>query len=245
MNKKLEADLISIAHAILKLKDKEDVIRVHELVSALHEKLSALKFMNEHFDEKKPTVGTDSSFFESMDQVFNNEISDAVELDDVVYVNVDDKDIDVNVEPGIETIKDIVAQMPYESVAVDEVMDQVNKKSQEQISEFDALVSDFKDIPEFDPIAENLIKDESVSLNDSLKKGEIHIGLNDKIAFLNQLFDGDNSSYDNVLDKLNKFNALEEAKHFLLQEIKPKFNNWEGRDEVEERFMEIIETRFK
>ena len=101
MNKKLEADLISIAHAILKLKDKEDVIRVHELVSELHEKLSALKFMNEHFEEKKPTVGTDSSFFESMDQVFNNEISDAVELDDVVYVNVDDKEVDVNVEPGI------------------------------------------------------------------------------------------------------------------------------------------------
>ena len=60
-----------------------------------------------------------------------------------------------------------------------------------------------------------------------------------------KLFDGDNSTYDNVLDKLNKFNSLEEAKHFLLQEIKPKFNNWEGRDEVEERFMEIIETRFK
>ena len=48
--------------------------------------------------------------------------------------------------------------MPYESVAVDEVMDQVNKKSQEQISEFDALVSDFKNIPEFEPVSEDLTK---------------------------------------------------------------------------------------
>ena len=31
----------------------------------------------------------------------------------------------------------------------------------------------------------------------------------------------------------------------LMLRDKPKFNNWEGRDEVEERFMEIIETRFK
>ena len=56
MNKKLEADLMSIAHAILKLKDKEDVIQIHAQVSLLYEKLSALKFINEHYENKQSKV---------------------------------------------------------------------------------------------------------------------------------------------------------------------------------------------
>lgn len=245
MNKKLEADLMSIAHAILKLKDKEDVIQIHAQVSLLYEKISALKFINEHYENKQPTVGTDTSFFEAMDQVFNNDVSDAVELDNVVYVNVDDKEVDVNVEPGIETIKDIVAQMPYESVAVDKVMDEVNKNSPSTISEFDALVSEFKDIPEFEPINQEKLKEEQLSLNDSLKQGVINIGLNDKIAFLNQLFSGDNKDYENVLAQLNSFKSLGEAEEFLAKEVKPNYNNWEGKTDLEERLMEILATRFK
>ena len=44
MKKKLESELISIAHRILKLKGKDDIIKLHAEVVALHEKLSFLKF---------------------------------------------------------------------------------------------------------------------------------------------------------------------------------------------------------
>ena len=50
MKKKLEADLISIAHRILKLKGKEDVTKMHAEAAALYEKLSVLKFANENFE---------------------------------------------------------------------------------------------------------------------------------------------------------------------------------------------------
>ena len=44
MKKKLESELISIAHRILKLTGKEDIKRMHEEVALLYEKLTVLKF---------------------------------------------------------------------------------------------------------------------------------------------------------------------------------------------------------
>lgn len=57
MKKKLEAELISIAHRILKLKNKEDVRELHHETQKLYEKLSVLLFVEENFDEVKPTIG--------------------------------------------------------------------------------------------------------------------------------------------------------------------------------------------
>ena len=57
MKKKLEAELISIAHRILQLKHKEDVRELHHETQKLYEKLSVLLFVEEHFSEIKPTIG--------------------------------------------------------------------------------------------------------------------------------------------------------------------------------------------
>ena len=72
MKKKIESELVSIAHRILKLKGKEDVIKMHAEVTALYEKLSVLKFAHETFEGNIPTIGNDSSFFEMLDVAFNN-----------------------------------------------------------------------------------------------------------------------------------------------------------------------------
>ena len=63
MKKKLESELVSIAHRILKLKGREDVDRMHNEVSKLYEKLTVLKFAQENFEDDMPTIGNDSSFF--------------------------------------------------------------------------------------------------------------------------------------------------------------------------------------
>jgi hypothetical protein len=57
MKKKLEAELISIAHRILKLKNKSDLIQLHQETQKLYEKLSVLRFVEENFAEAKPTIG--------------------------------------------------------------------------------------------------------------------------------------------------------------------------------------------
>ena len=57
MKKKLEAELISIAHRILKLKNKSEIPQLQAETLKLYEKLSVLRFVEENFSEVKPTIG--------------------------------------------------------------------------------------------------------------------------------------------------------------------------------------------
>ena len=57
MKKKLEAELISIAHRILKLKNKSDIAQLVAETTKLYEKLVVLQFVEQHFAEVKPTIG--------------------------------------------------------------------------------------------------------------------------------------------------------------------------------------------
>ena len=80
MKKKLESELMSIAHRIFKLKGKEDVVKMHIEVTGLFEKLSVLKFAHENFEDDFPSIGNDSSFFGMLDIAFNNTLSDNIEV---------------------------------------------------------------------------------------------------------------------------------------------------------------------
>jgi hypothetical protein len=90
----------------------------------------------------------------------------------------------------------------------------------------------------------NFSHKEKRSLNDKLKKG-IKIGLNDKIAFTKHLFGGITDDYDRVLSQLNTMQSFEEVINFIQHQIKPDYNNWEGKDVFEARFMEIVERKFE
>src|SRR5690606_41844470 len=104
MKKKLESELVSIAHRILKLKGKEDVLKMHAEVSVLYEKLSVLKFAHENFEKDIPTIGSDTSFFGMLDEAFNNKISDTIEREDKIYINLDTVEDDGIMEPVMEKI---------------------------------------------------------------------------------------------------------------------------------------------
>jgi hypothetical protein len=57
MKRKLEAELISIAHRILKMKNKSELVQLQQETLKLYEKLSVLRFVEENFSEVKPTIG--------------------------------------------------------------------------------------------------------------------------------------------------------------------------------------------
>jgi len=81
------------------------------------------------------------------------------------------------------------------------------------------------------------------SLNDRLKKG-INIGLNDRLAYIKHLFEGNATDYNRLLSQLNTLESYEEAHRFIQQQIKPDYNNWEGKEEYETRFLQAIENKF-
>lgn len=242
MKKKLESELISIAHRILKLGGKEDVNKMHAEVAALYEKLTVLKFANENFEDDMPTIGNDSSFFGMLDTAFNNRISDNIEVDDKTYINLDDTENEEITEPLMEKIKDMVAQMPEETQKVDDLIDEVIPEKKYHKNDFDEITAGFDQMPIFEPIS-NQNSTEKKSLNDRFKSG-LNIGLNDKLAFIKHLFDGSAEDYNRVLSQLNTTSDLTEATHLIRNVVKPDYNNWEGKEDYEARFMEIIEARF-
>ena len=242
MKKKLESELISIAHRILKLKGREDVDRMHEEVSKLYEKLTVLKFAHENFEDKMPTIGNDSSFFEMLDTAFNNKVSDNIEVENKIYINLDEVEDDGIMEPVMNKIKDMVAHMPQEEPnEIDIILEKAKKEETATTVEFETISADYGVIPEFEPIEE---AQKRKSLNDKLKGRNLQIGLNDKLAFIKHLFDGKSEDYDRVVSQINTSKSLEEAQNLIHQLVKPDYNNWEGKETYEDRFLQLVESKF-
>ncbi len=243
MKKKLESELVSIAHRILKLKGKEDVLKMHDEVKVLYEKLSVLKFAHENFEGDIPTIGSDSSFFEMLDGAFNNKVSDNIEFEDKVYINLDEVEDDGIMPPVMEKIKDMVAQMPQESQKVDAMIDAVLPEKNYYKNDLEEITAGFEEMPEFDPIDEK--NNDKKSLNDTLKSQGLNIGLNDKLAFIKHLFDGKSEDYDRVVSQINTMNNYKDAEKLIQNNVKPDYKNWEDKEAFEERFMNIVANKFE
>ncbi len=82
------------------------------------------------------------------------------------------------------------------------------------------------------------------SLHNELKKKTIQIGLNDRIAFVKKLFDGDQQDFHRVLSQVNSFSEIGEVREFIDTYVKPE-HNWDNYPEYADRFMEIIESKFE
>lgn len=247
MKKKLESELVSIAHRILKLKGKEDIIKMHAEVMALYETLTVLKFAHENFDDEMPTIGSDSSFFGMLDTAFNNKVSDNIEVEDRIYINLDENEKEAISEPLMETIKDMVAQMPQETEQVDAIFEEATPENISKKHDLDEITAGFEDMPVFEPVSKVMDGENSTkkTLNDKLKSGGLNIGLNDKLAFIKHLFDGKPEDYDRVISQINTIATFHDAKQFINGIVKPDYQNWVGKEEFEERFLQIIEAKFQ
>ncbi len=82
-----------------------------------------------------------------------------------------------------------------------------------------------------------------LSLNDRLVSSSIQIGLNDRIAFVNKLFNFSQSDFNKVLSRLNACTSKDEALHYVQYQVKANYN-WKGKEDLEERFISLIERKF-
>lgn len=250
MKEKLESELMDIAIKILNLKGGGDIDKIHIEVGKLYEKLTILKFVQDTLDDKPSNLGHDSSFFEMLGAAFNNKVTDAVEVNNKTYVDVDNADQDEIVEPVMEKIKDIVAQMPHETQQVDDIFESIAPKNEvKTTATLEDFAKEYEETPVFEPVASNTVSFDSgdfekKSLNDKLKSGGLTIGLNDKLAFVKHLFNGSTTDYERVLSQLNTLNSFTEASQFIKNLVKPDYNNWLNKEDYEIRFMEIIESKY-
>jgi hypothetical protein len=57
------------------------------------------------------------------------------------------------------------------------------------------------------------------------------------------LFGGSQEDFNRVVSQLNSFKTQKEAKKFINKMVKPDYD-WTDKEEVEERFMSIVERKF-
>jgi hypothetical protein len=125
MKKKLEANLISIAHRILKLKNKSDINQLYLETQKLYEKLAILKFVDENFDEVKPTI-SHTEISSEIETIFEKEevqtetaapaIVEEIKTEETPEVPVvDEVKEEETPEPAI--IEEITAEIPEETTS--------------------------------------------------------------------------------------------------------------------------------
>lgn len=95
----------------------------------------------------------------------------------------------------------------------------------------------------FKPYLGNTFEKPKSSVNDSLQRANIQIGLNDRIAFVNHLFEGSQQEFIRVLSQLNTFSTAEDAKNFLEQVVKPEYD-WSAKEMYEQRLLDFIDRKF-
>lgn len=69
------------------------------------------------------------------------------------------------------------------------------------------------------------------------------IGINQKYLLMNDLFHGENSAFNEALDKLNGFASGGEAMEYVNSDLAPRFK-WDLEDDSVQNFIELVERRY-
>ncbi|WP_333599507.1 hypothetical protein [Flavobacterium sp.] len=296
MKKRLEAELISIAHRILKLKNKSEVDQLYKETQKLYETLAVLKFYQDNFESVKGDVADDvleEKIAQHLEEEAPKEVvfeakeeaaAPTVEVEatpepetepEVVEEATEEEEEELELEIAPETDeKEALAFEPIFELEVEdetEVVEEAEEETEEEEIEPAETVTEFTPetkkvvIEEFlgesyvDPVfvkpnevslfsteaTETTQESEAkpASLNATFSKS-IEIGLNDRIAFVNNLFAESNEDFNRVISQLNTFDSFEEAKNFINDMVIPDYNYWIGKEEYIERFMEVVEKKF-
>lgn len=268
MKNKLKAELKDLATKILQNEGEVSTKELKEEAKNLYEKLTVFAFTEENLAAlTAETPGKKEEVKPQVTQVKKekptHQPTPVVEMKpNPVPVQEEEKDeylpdgTEYNetqlIEPNTEKIKDIVAQMPPETEKMDHMVNNIiaqrstppvqQTRQKEKEDDFRKIGVDYDNLPNFEPVRKQE-KERPKSLNDRLKKG-FNIGLNERMAFIRHLFEGKTSDYNRVISQLNTFDSEAEAKRFIQLVVKPDYKNWQGKEEFENKFMELVENKF-
>lgn len=246
MHKKLEAELVSLANSILQMKNKDDINALHKKALDIYEKLTVLRFV-ENYIEKKPNSSQPEE--ETMDTV-QNAWAEEIKFESAVAVEIKEEEaeekeafLDAKIEELFNEGDTIVKETSKKSYSLqvsleDEFKDAISSDVATELFERAT-----KENPVIEEKTEEKQENKQRSLNDALYKNNIQVGLNDRIAFVNQLFDGSQQDFNRVVSQLNSFKTEKEAINFIKEFVKPDYD-WSAKEEFEQRFINLIERKF-
>lgn len=228
MKRKLKAELRKMSTDIITSRDLDDISDLYEAAKDLYEKLAVLKFIEEKLQDVEVDVSKNviAAKFEKMANAVLSANSSVPES------NPHEEDI---MTRGIDTIKDMVSEMPS-NTQVDEVLAEFLAKPD--------LMKNDKEL--LTPPSGNGVKKEVTpkSLNDAFGNKQIKVDLNNRLAFVKYLFNGNTEDYNRVISQLNTIDTEERSIAFINNMVKPEYDNWQGKEEYEERFLDLVSRKF-
>ena len=238
MHKKLEAELVSIAHSILQMKNRDDITALHKKAQKLQEQLAVSMFVDDYLETTPNAKESREELIEKIEKV----VDKPVEVVAIVE--------EVNVEQKIVALED---EEVVEEEKTEVILNLVPEKEVVEVKEIKKQLSfeeELKGTVSVDVTADLFQKSETktkpktkASLNDTLNQENIQVGLNDRIAFVKHLFNHSQADFNRVLSQLNSFKTEKEAHNFIKKMVKPDYD-WSGKEEYEERFLDLVERKF-
>lgn len=263
MKKKIETAIHSLATKIRDNNGDRSTQEWKELTMQLYEKLCVLEYLENQLEVSKVVekAATPVPVKEVKKPIEPKEIETDIEAIQKDTEPSYDMDVDFKIDTTIadsenlknEQYTDKNQTAPVEVTAEAKTPSQPKKRQADDLQRF---ASTYKHTPVFSrkktsvteeqPRRSNnsvQAEDKPRSLNESLNRG-LHIALNDRIAFINNLFEGSTQDFNRVLSQINTLDDFDAVQSFLEYQIMPDYNHWEGKEEFSERFINIIEKKF-
>ena len=218
MKKRLEAELISIAHRVLKLKNKSEVNQLFLETQKLYEALSVLKFYGDHIEQVKETISAEELEEKLTTSFEAKSVVEEVKLEPIQEVE------EVSIVEELPIIEEVV-EAEVEPITTDEVVEEepviVGEIAIDELEEEQELDEKATEDTSFDPIFEMA----SEEMKEEIKPEK---------TTTQQI------SFEDLLGK--NYNELEFVKPN--DTSKPKITKKEIEEEVKEEVTEtIVETK--
>jgi hypothetical protein len=217
MSKKIHQELFRIAKEILEKDKTLDLQKAYDQTLSLLEQLILIKYSKD--------LSGDLS--QELDLKLDNTID---------FIKAHDRE---NKEEDFQMTDR--RDLPDLNNSVKDIVKETHKKTSHE-AQIDGLTT--QDLS-FEPKEKVSTQKEIIKerLNDKFSKG-LQIDLNDRLAFIKHLFDKRPNEYQRAISQISTFQSWNQAKVFILEMVKPDYDNWKGKELYEERFLKIIENNF-
>ena len=217
MPNKIQQKLKQLAKKILEMQEPYDYQKVYDATLLLFEHLILIK----------NAEGLNKGLFKDFETKLDQSL-------DFIKVQQDSETTKENFNEGeellpkVEIKKEIVKEILESKPSVAELFQESTKELSFERKE--------------DTIS--IQKETQKRLNDKFSKG-LQVDLNDRLAFIKHLFHQNTEGYQRAISQIATLETWEHAQKFILEMIKPDYNQWEGKEQYEIRFLKIVENNFQ
>ena len=224
MKEKIKKALLQWATKVIENKVQWDEKYTYEAIQKLYEISLIQKILLEQKE-------TDKNLWKYQQAQINDVIESLTEKS----AKAKSKNENLEVAPMMETIKNIVTEMPEP---------ETYEKLFEKIEETPVFIAKQKEVSNKNKVLKVNLDEERENINDQFAK-TLSIDLNDRLAFIKHLFNDDKINYERVISQIITFESWSEVSKFLNTQVKIEYDNWEGKEEVVDRFLYILKNNFK